>query len=208
MGIGSLFFKTVEVPNTSKPQQAQPIVQQTQGIIGQEDSAIKEQLLSALEKANLPGYDYFEFIKAVEAQASLIPSEATRFQASFAAAATMNVKVETLSSSAAHYLSVLSKSEQDFLTALEGHSNKSILGKEDEIKQLDMDMSKMVEQIKTLNDQINKLQESKTALTNELSKNKAEAERVKTNFYTTLNVISGKIKSDIEKIKTYLNQGK
>jgi predicted nucleic acid-binding Zn-ribbon protein len=204
MGIKNLFFKEVDVPGSSQTvPQAAPQIQNA--ITGQEDSAIKEQLLSALEKANLPGYDYFEFAKAVDAQVAIIPSEATRFQA---AAITMNMKIETLLSSAAHYLGILSKSEQEFLSALEGHSNKSIIGKEDEIKQLDADMTKMVEQIKALNEQINKLQESRTALTNELSKNKAEAERVKTNFYTTLNVISGRIKSDIEKIKTYLNQGK
>jgi chromosome segregation ATPase len=207
MNLKSMFFKEVDVKETPTKQSAQTSARTpvpTNNILGQEDNAIREQLLASLEKANIQGYDYFEFAKAVDAQAALIPSEATRFQASFAAAATMNVTIDTLLSSANHYLGVLSKNEQEFLSALDEHSNKAITGKEEEIKQLDANMQKMVEQIKVLNEEINKLQESRTTLTNEVSTNKAEAEKVKTNFYTTLNVIVEKIKSDVDKINTYI----
>ena len=212
--IGGLFFKTVddEVTQTTSQQTvsaSQPTVQQTQinqpqSIVGQEDKEIKQQLLDALEKANLPGYDYFEFIKAIDAQATIIPSEAMRFQSSFAMASTMGVSVQTLLSSAQHYIEILSTKEKEFISALEKHSTDAVGGKEGQISSIDSEMQKKAEQIQQLTQDINVLQEQKTALTNEISSNRIKIDTVKNNFYATLKTINDRIVNDINKIKQYL----
>jgi len=216
--IGGLFFKTVddEVPQTASQQTvsaSQPTVQQTQinqpqSIVGQEDKEIKQQLLDALEKANLPGYDYFEFIKAIDAQMTIIPSEAMRFQSSFAMASTMGVTVQTLLTSAQHYSDTLSAKEKEFISALEKHSIDAVGGKEGQISAIDSEMKKMAEQIQKLTQDINLLQEQRTVLTNEISTNRIKIDTVKNNFNATLKTINDRIINDINKIKQYLDGGK
>jgi chromosome segregation ATPase len=210
--IGGLFFKTVDDEPTSQHQQvtqtaptlvSQP--SQTQSPVGQEDKEIKQQLVAALEQANLEGYDYFEFVKAIDAQAAIIPAEQMRFQSTFAMASTMGVNVNTLLSSAQHYLDVLSNKEKEFLAAMDKHANDAVGGKEEQIKQIDSQMAQKAEQIKALTQEINVLQEQKTVITNEISSNRIKIETVKTNFYATIKVITDRIKSDIDKIKQYLS---
>jgi chromosome segregation ATPase len=211
--IGSLFFKISEEEQTAPIQQQsqtqQPVqspIQPSQSIVGQEDKEIKQQLLDALEKANMPGYDYFEFIKAIDAQMSIIPSEAMRFQSTFAVASTMGVNVETLLSSAQHYLGILTEKEKEFLTAMDKHAVDAVGGKEGQIQSIDSEMQKKAQQIQQLTQDINELQQQKTVLTNEISTNKIKIDTVKNNFFATLKTITDRIKNDVEKIKQYLTQ--
>jgi len=212
------FFVKVEEQAKSedvKPIQAIPQASRslpTDGIttlpssIGVEDEAIKKELITALEKANLAGYDYFELAKAVDAQASIIPSEALRFQSAFAVATATdsNVTADKLISTAAHYLEVFKGKEDEFTKAMEQHSAAAIQGKEKQITDIDTEMKAKAEQINALTQEINTLQQQKTNMQNELSGAKADVERVKNNFYATMKKFTDRITSDIEKIKTYL----
>jgi hypothetical protein len=212
--IGGLFFKTVETEETKvEPnQQTQkvpiqpPQPNQSQPLVGQEDGEIKKQLLEALEKANLPGYDYLEFIKAIDIQASIIPSESMRFQSTFAVASTMGVNVPTLLSSADHYLKALTDKEKEFVAAMDKHATEAVGGKEGQIQNIDSEMQKAAQQIQQLTQNINSLQEQKTALTNEISTNRIKIETVKNNFFATMKTITDRINNDINKIKQYLTQ--
>jgi hypothetical protein len=209
--LGSLFVKVQDVPVESQPTQTTQPAQQVQAqssspdLIGQEDKEIKQQLLDALEKANIPGYDYFEFVKAIDAQVSIIPSEATRFQSTFAMAATMGVSVEVLLSSAKHYLDILSTKEKEFITAMDKHSLDAVGGKQEQINAIDSETQKKQDQIKILTEEINTLQNKKNTLINEISTNKIKIETVKNNFFATLKVITDRISNDINKIKQYLS---
>ena len=111
--ITDLFFKVEEVPES-----APPIATESHYVTGlpqaQEDAKIKEQLADALASANMEGFDYFEFAQALEAQTTLIPSEAQRFQTIYATAKVMGVTPDKLISSAQHYLDVLKKKEDVF----------------------------------------------------------------------------------------------
>lgn len=213
--IGGLFFKTVESEETpiiapNQPTQVVPVQipvsVPSQQIGGQEDGEIKKQLLEALEKANLPGYDYLEFIKAIDIQASIIPSESMRYQSTFAVASTMGVNVPTLLSSADHYLNALAEKEKEFVSAMDKHATEAVGGKEGQIQNIDAEMQKAAQQIQQLTQSINSLQEQKTALTNEISANRIKIETVKNNFFATMKTITDRIKGDIDKIKQYLTQ--
>jgi hypothetical protein len=214
-GIINLFYKTDDEDPKAQAQTgktpatvtipAAP-VQTSVGVIGQEDSEIKKQLADALEQANLPGYDYFEFAKAVDAQASILPSEELRFKSSFVGAQASDPKItsDALIAAAQKYLGVLKQKEAEFNSAVEKHSVGSVVAKDEAIKKIDLDMQAKAEDIKRVTEEINAMQQQKTTLTNEISTAKAEIDKVRNNFQATLQVFVKKITSDIDKIKSYL----
>ena len=212
-GIMDLFFKVEEDPKEAAAQTVKaaapaPVSASTTstGVIGQEDAEIKKQLADALEQANLPGYDYFEFSKSTEAQANLIPSEELRFKSTFAVASATDPKItpDYIISAAQKYLAVLQQKESEFNVAVDKHATGAVASKEEAIKKIDADMQAKADEIKKVTEDINALQQQKTALSNEISTAKVEIERVRNNFQTTLQVFVKRITSDIEKIKQYL----
>lgn len=208
LNIANLFFK-VEKTEQAEPAPVAPVVApvltaSASSVIAREDAEIKAQLTAALEQSNQSGYDYFEFAQAIDAQASIIPAEAVRFQASFAAAATMGTTVDKLLSSAQFYLSVLKGKEDEFNKTVEQHMAEAVTSREQELTQYDGDMQVKAEQIKKLTEEINALQQKKTTIINEVSASKSQIEQVKNNFSATMRVFVDKINADIEKIKQYL----
>jgi len=214
-GIMNLFFKVEDDgktgAKTSKEAPATPVQPQFASSapsslpsMAQEDATIKKQLADALEAANQPGYDYFELAKSIEAQASIIPSESLRFQSSYAVVASMGVTPDKLITSAEFYLTVLKKKEDEFNKTLEQHTSEAVTAKENEAKKFDADMLAKSEQIKQLTDDINAMQQQKTAILNEVSSSRSQIEQVKNNFYATMKVFVDRINSDIGKIKSYL----
>jgi len=210
MGLANLFFKVM--PDEAKsPAPATPVTAKIQAAIpsqsvsvGQEDQKIRDQLTGALEQANVPGFDYFEFAQALRAQETMIPAEAQRFQLVFTTVKTMGVTVDTLIKTATTYLDVLKKKETEFLGALESHISSEITGKEEAMGNIDKQIAEKAELIRKLNDEMNAMQQQKVAMQNEVSTARAEVEKIKNNFYATLQVFTGKISTDIQKINQYL----
>lgn len=213
-GIMNLFFKIEDDGvDTKAPAKEEKVVAQqpsfapsAPSLIAQEDANIKKELSDALEKANQPGYDYFELAQSIAAQASIIPSEAQRFQSTFAVVSPMGVTPDKLIASAQFYLNVLKGKEDEFNKTVAQHMAESVTGREEEAKKFDGDMLAKSEQIKQLTEEINALQQKKTAIINEVSSSRAQIEQVKNNFNATLKVFVDRINSDIEKIKTYLSK--
>jgi archaellum component FlaC len=211
--IGGLFVKRVDVPEDNKKVEQkitsvasfQQQTTQTTNIIGQKDKAIEDQLITALEQANLPGFDYFEFARALQAQESIIPAENVRFQSSFTMATSMGVSADTLISSANHYLDVLKKKEEEFLKALEQHTGKEVVEKEQSAATIDKQIEEKSLTIKQLTDDINNLHKQKLEIQNQVATSRGEIERIKNNFYATLKIFVDKISSDIAKMKQYLS---
>lgn len=215
-GIMNLFFKVEnDGVDTKAPAKEEKIAIQAQAqtsaapsiptsILAQEDANIKKELSDALEKANQPGYDYFELAQSIAAQASIIPSEAQRFQSTFAVVSPMGVTPDKLINSARFYLDVLKNKENEFNKTVEQHMAEAVTGRENEAKSFDADMQAKSDQIKKLTEEINALQQQKTTIINEVSSSRAQIEQVKNNFNATMKVFVDRINSDIEKIKTYL----
>lgn len=215
-GIMNLFFKVEDDGvDTKAPAKEEKVAVQAQAqtpttisiptsVLAQEDAKIKKELADALEKANQPGYDYFELAQSIAAQASIIPSEAQRFQSTFAVVSPMGVTPDKLISSAQFYLDVLKNKENEFNKTVEQHMAEAVTGRENEAKSFDADMQAKSDQIKKLTEEINALQQQKTTIINEVSSSRAQIEQVKNNFNATMKVFVDRINSDIEKIKTYL----
>jgi archaellum component FlaC len=140
----------------------------------------------------------------LKAQEALIPAEAQRFQLVFTTVKTMGVTVDTLLKTANTYLDVLKKKETEFLGALESHVSSEITGKEEAMNGIDKQIADKAELIRKLNDEMNAMQQQKVAMQNEVSTARSEIEKIKNNFYATLQVFTGKISTDVQKINQYL----
>ncbi len=173
-------------------------------VAGDVDQGVVDSLISALEAANQSGYDYFEFSKSVEQQKSFLPDEKIRFQSSLAAASVMNVTPAGLVESANHYLAVLASKEKEFEQAQGQFKSKEIEQKQSSIVAMEKMIAEKAELITKLTAEIGKLQKDRDTMTGEIAANTAKIESIRSRFQASLSLVAGKIRADIDKIKTYL----
>ncbi|MCB1192570.1 MAG: hypothetical protein H7A23_16850 [Leptospiraceae bacterium] len=176
--------------------------------ITNEDPKIKATLLAKLEEANLEGYDYFEFAKSVQEQASIVPDENTRYQMTYVAASVMGVTVPKLIDSANHYIGVLKSEEKKFNDSVRSQTDSSINAKQTQLKEIEEKIQSKNKQVQDLLTEMESLKKNQDTLSKEIIENKQKIESVKNNFQNTLNSLIEKISKDIEKIKEYLKDKK
>ena len=100
------------------------------------DDRSLEFLTNAIEKNNLPGFDYFEFKRAVTTLLGMNIDEATAYKSAFATAATVGLTKEKLLETAAYYRSLLSKEKAQFDEALENQNATKVAARQQEVKRL------------------------------------------------------------------------
>ena len=208
-GLMSLLFTEVAVEE-EKPKVdpvPAPAVTVAPAGIEQFDQNVYSQFVKLLEENNMEGYDYFEFRSAIENMKAVIPGEAERFKAAYAAVASF-VKADKLISSIDFYLSKIDEKKKEFDEYVTSVVGQKVTGKEEQAKALDEKIIKTNEAIAKLNEDIGKLQEERTKLLNESVSEKAKIETVRNGFVSTYNKVVSEINSDKTKIKTYLGEGK
>jgi adenine-specific DNA methylase len=72
-------------------------------------------LTKALQKGNLPGFDYLEFKQSLEALHAMNMDESLAFQSAFATASTMGLTKEKLLKSVSHYQKVLEQEKSSLI---------------------------------------------------------------------------------------------
>jgi predicted RNase H-like nuclease (RuvC/YqgF family) len=162
---------------------------------------ILETLHAAMDKANLPGEDYYELTKAVEAMKSLSLSEDDKIKTAVAALSTKGLTIQKVLESANYYLEVLENEKKKFYLAFENKIKDSINADKKRIDSL-------YESIKQKSIQIDELkriiEESKlkiTELENEIAKSEEKVSEIEESFLFTYDHVVNKIKNDIIKIK-------
>ena len=165
-----------------------------------------EHFADLLEKANLPGPDYFEFKQALKSMEALDLSEEKLFQAAWASFKAMGGVKDTavLTTSAQQYLSILEKDRAAFLKDAEKAVN-------DRVGSLQQEQKKLEESIKSITQQIadlqKKLDENKTRLgqiSGEITEQTAKINQNKENFEITYTGFTEQIKADLSQINQYL----
>lgn len=171
---------------------------------GQKDGNVARTLTAAIDEANIEGYDYYEFAKTLDALKPTIPAEQTLFQTAFASASVMGATKAKLIETANHYLSILETKQKEFDDSAKQRFDQNVTKREEELPDIDAKIKEKNEQIRKLTAEINEFTLSKTSVANEIADNRAKIEQVRSNFVATLQVFTGKIKSDIDKIQKYL----
>lgn len=158
----------------------------------------------AIEKANLPGFDYVEFKQALSNIAKMNIDEATAFKSAYGTAMTMGLTKEKLLETANHYKAIVSKEREQFDVASEKQKDLKI---GDNLRQV-QDMNKKILdnelKIKQLQDEIETLRVKVRGMDYEREQAYGKIEEAKTKFTFAHQSILNQIEKDIENIQKYL----
>lgn len=93
-------------------------------------------LTQAIEKNNLPGFDYFEFKRAVVNLIEMKIDEVTAQKSAFTTAATLGLTKEKLIETAGYYRTLIEKEKEHFSKALENQHLTKVASRQEESKRL------------------------------------------------------------------------
>ncbi|OJV14457.1 MAG: hypothetical protein BGO21_17190 [Dyadobacter sp. 50-39] len=173
---------------------------------GQIDKKFVDHFVNLLEKANLPGPDYFEYKQALQSMEGLGLGEEKQFQAAWASFKAMGGPKETaiLKTSADQYLGILSRDRDSFLKDVEKAIKERVGALQDEHKKLEETNAAYAQQIIDLQ---KKIDDNKTRLgqiSGEVSEQTAKINTNKDSFEITYVSFVDQIQSDLAKINQYL----
>ena len=181
-----------------------PATSVTPSSSGTQDEAVLKLLSEAIDKANIDGFDYYEFAQMLQALKPTLPSEQTLFQTAYTSGKVMGATKEKLIQTANVYLDVLNKKAQEFENACQAKIDELVTGREKELKNMEGMIQEKAAAIQKLTEEINQMTAQKTQITNEIGENKVKIETKRNNFKATLQVFTGRIQGDIEKINRYI----
>lgn len=161
-------------------------------------------LANAIERNNLPGFDYFEFKRAVVSLIQMKLDEATAHKSAFTTAATVGVTKEKLVETAAYYKNVVVKEKEQFDKALENQNSTKITARQEEVKRLRDQIERHKSEIARLQDEVagylNQIDQAENAVKLEGEK----LEKAKAAFEKTHQSVVLQIDRDIESMHKYL----
>ncbi|WP_031527994.1 hypothetical protein [Dyadobacter crusticola] len=218
-GIGkkilSFFIKESEEPAKAVPvtkpaaeqprQTVAPTVPNVAGTMNI-DRKFVEHFVSLLEKANLPGPDYFEYKQALQNMEGLGLGEEKQFQAAWASFKAMGGAKDTsiLQSSANQYLAILDKDRSSFLKDVEKAIKDRVGALQDEQKRLEESNVSLVQQLAEIQRKIDENKNRLGQISGEVAEQSAKINANKDSFEITYLSFVEQIKSDLNKINQYL----
>ena len=170
------------------------------------DRKFVEHFVDLLEKANLPGPDYFEYKQALKSMEALGLSEDKRYQAAWASFKAMGGVTDTsiLTTSAGQYLGILDKDRSAFLKDVDKTIQDRVGALQQEHKKLEENNVSIKQQLaelqKKMEDNSNRLGQ----IAGEITEQTARINLSKDSFEFTYNSFVSQIKSDLEQITKYL----
>ena len=189
--------------NPAATPEAAPIPSATVNPGSVNDKSVKV-LMEAMENANLPGFDYLEYKKALQNLKKMNFTDEVRFQTAYAAAQSMGVTPQQLEESASHYLGVLKKEEEKFNQALSTQRSSQVGSKEERVKQLTASIQQQEARIKEMEAQIKKAKAEQQKLKDTITRSTAKLSQTQADFQATLAVITKGIETDRSNIRTFL----
>lgn len=163
-----------------------------------------ESLTTALEKSNLPGFDYLEFKLSLGRLAMMNLPEEMAYKSAFATASTVGLTKEKLLTTGQHYKKVLFDEKEQFNFALHGQMQKRVNNKKEEVEKLKSQIQAWQEQISNLQNQIAKSQATIDDAGNQIESEMKKIQATKDNFDRTHQSIMNQIELDIQNIQKYL----
>ncbi|GAB4249402.1 MAG: hypothetical protein Kow0027_12280 [Saprospiraceae bacterium] len=161
-------------------------------------------LVAALEKNNLPGFDYLEFKLSLGKLRQLNMDEETAIKSAFATASTLGLTKETLLKTGKHYLEVLANEKKQFDAALKKQLEKRVTNKKAEVEKLQAQIGKWEEEIRKLQENIAKAKEIISQADSNIAAEMSKIETTRKNFEATHKSILSQVAQDLENIEKYL----
>lgn len=161
-------------------------------------------LAKALEKNNLPGFDYIEFKQALGRLQDMDMDESTAFRSAFATASTVGLTKEKLLKTADHYRKILTKEKQQFDDSLKRQMEQRVSAKQQEVEKLKKQIEDHKAKIRQLQEKVEKAQVTIDHSDEHIQEAKTKLLDTKEKFDYALQSIVNEIEKDIENIGTYL----
>jgi len=161
-------------------------------------------LVKALEKNNLPGFDYIEFKQSLGSLLSMDMLEETAFKSVFATATSVGLTKDKLLKSAEHYKQILNKEKGQFDIALQNQMKQRVEGKLQEVEKLKKQIEDYRKKIVELEARIEKAQSTIDHADEHIQAAKTKIESTQESFEFTHRSILNEINQDIENIQQYL----
>ena len=170
------------------------------------DRKFVQHFVELLEKANLPGPDYFEYKQALQSMEGLGLQEEKQFQAAWASFKAMGGAKETtlLKSSADQYLAILDKDRASFLKDVEKAINDRVGSLQQEQKKLEENNAAFTQQIADLQKKIDENKNRLGQIAGDITEQSAKINVNKESFELTYKSFVDQINSDLNKINQYL----
>lgn len=162
---------------------------------------ILQNLSKAIEKADLPGEDYLEYIQAVQALKDLPLSDEMKFKTAFSTLATRGLTYEKILESADYYLKILENEKTKFYEAFKAKSKDLVNKNTQEIANLQDQNKKKTEQIAKLKAEIEANNKKISNLKNKVQQSEQKLKTTEGEFKFTYEFMANQIKANIEKVK-------
>ncbi len=157
-------------------------------------------LTKALEKNNLPGFDFLEFKKAVAGLEKLGMDEKMAYKSAFTTAATMGFSKEKLVETVGYYRSVIVKEKEAFDAATAAQLESKVESKNREIARLNDQIERHKAQIARMQDEIAAYLTDREAAEKSLAAEQEKIEKGRSAFEKTHAAILLELDRDVEKI--------
>ena len=168
------------------------------------DNKSIESLTLALDRNNLPGFDYLEFKDFLRSLANVPMDDATRFKSAFATAQTMGATKDKILSTARVYMDVLSKEEIKFQEALTGQRDKNLTAKQHDIKKHEQSIQDKNAEIEKLKVQIEEHRKQIGVLEQDINSASDKLAQTASDFEATYKTLLGQIQEDVKNIESHL----
>lgn len=157
-----------------------------------------------MNDVNLPGPDYFEFCKMMEALETAVPDEKTRYNAVFASLSAQGLSKEKLINSAAKYKSVIQEDKNKFEAAVNDKLKAEVESRKQQLKDLELKISQNSEAIRKLTQEITEAQGTIQTLNSEIGEKENKIKNNLDGYVVACSAMLNKINIDLNKIETLI----
>ena len=161
-------------------------------------------LTRALEKNNLPGFDYIEFKQSLSALTQMNMDLGTAIKSAFVTGATVGLTKEKLVETARHYAQILVKEKTQFERAVEKQVQQKVGSKLKEVAKLKKQIIEHKKKIEQLEAQVISFQNTVDTADEQINGATEKIKETQSNFEHTHRSILNQIEADIQNFETYL----
>jgi hypothetical protein len=165
---------------------------------------IVDSIKKALEENKLKGYNYYEFMSAVEQQ-NEIASEQKKFQIVFSVVKGMGVTKDQLVSTADHYLKIVEKHKIEFDAKVASEEEAKVTRVRTEADNIEAGITAKTEQIEKLKQEIEVLHKKKVEALNVAQTNDVDLLQIKQDGNVAYKLFADQIKDGKNKIIQYIS---
>ncbi|MFN0037128.1 MAG: hypothetical protein ACKVUS_18890 [Saprospiraceae bacterium] len=163
-----------------------------------------EFIAQAIEKNNLPGFDYFEFKRAIVQLAEMKLDEATAHKSAFTTAATLGITKEKLLETAGYYRNVVEKEREHFAKALDNQNVTKVAARQQEVSRLRDQIERHKAEIARLQDEIGGYLNQADAADAAIKQESEKLEKSKASFEKAHQAVLTVIDRDVEGMHKHL----